>query len=124
MTTASTPSVGPGAELSRAVPSPVRAIVAGTTLAQVKIGAGGALSINGRDIPNQGVRLDFPMDGIATVTVQIPVIELDDIEGQFTVAYVLNFVHATRSVDMAQASGPSMSAALRALADQIEGADT
>ena len=87
-------------------------------LAQVKIGPNGSVNINGQDVPNQGVRLDFVMDQLPCVTVKIPVIEIDDIEGQFTVAYVLNFNGNGRTADMA--SGPTMPAALRALADQIE----
>jgi hypothetical protein len=95
------------------VPEPV--------LAAVKVGPDGRISINGREVPNQGVRVEFDMDNpFPVVTVRVPVMDIPDIEGQFTVAYVVGFDHA--SVDMLQASGPTMPAALRALADQIEAA--
>lgn len=89
-------------------------------LANVRLDRTGRVFVDGREIPNSGVRLEIRPDNIAELTLTTPLFVLegqqDVLEGNVT----LLFIASIDPLTSVEGKGPTIPVALRDLADKIE----
>lgn len=98
------------------------ALVPEPVLAEVRVTTDGGLWINGRVIAHQGLTVEASMDDLPVLTVRIPILTMTDFEGRINVTYIVSLQGS--GVETIDAPGPTVAAALRALADKVEAQPT
>lgn len=85
-------------------------------MAHVRFTADGQVLVDGREIPNTGMRFEKRPDAIGQLTIDLPVFDVGEVEGEVELVFIASLDPLTEH----RASGPTVAAALRALADAIE----